>query len=348
MKVLVDFHHSALLRSLICLFEDRLGMEVYRPIGREWYDEGFWAVHDHPETVMQYLGYEQTYRPPDGTPPLNQIESVEDGVFNVMDPGGLQLHRACTLDYFKDTPFDLVVSSLPQHHAPFQRLVGNYQPGAYLVDQVGNDGWPFDQVGAHVLASIKPHEVRHANVLWYHQEFPLGMYRWSAVQPSQKIFSYINFMQNDGRAWRDFREIEQMTEWDCRSYGGACRDGSLDGQWRVADSMRESQFVFHVKSGGDGFGHVLYGAYAVGRPVILRSSMIKPTLGNELLQAGNHIDLDRLGKIEHAVMEMGRLTANTEELMEMGMRAGQRFREVVDYPDEAQRIKTWLSDVVMT
>lgn len=56
MKVLADHHHDDLYESLRILFEDRLGWELYRPIGTEWYTEGYWDVYNHPDTVTQYLG----------------------------------------------------------------------------------------------------------------------------------------------------------------------------------------------------------------------------------------------------------------------------------------------------
>lgn len=42
MRVLADYHHHDLFESLAILFEDRLGWELYRPIGMEWFDEGYW------------------------------------------------------------------------------------------------------------------------------------------------------------------------------------------------------------------------------------------------------------------------------------------------------------------
>jgi glycosyltransferase involved in cell wall biosynthesis len=40
--VLADRHHADLAESLLKLFEDRFGWEVYFPIGLEWADEGLW------------------------------------------------------------------------------------------------------------------------------------------------------------------------------------------------------------------------------------------------------------------------------------------------------------------
>src|SRR3990167_1968898 len=70
-NVFTDFHHAGLLNSLIMLFEGRLGGAVYRPIGTEWHEKGYWKIYDHPATVQQYLGIGGAA--PDGSPKLNQV-----------------------------------------------------------------------------------------------------------------------------------------------------------------------------------------------------------------------------------------------------------------------------------
>jgi hypothetical protein len=58
MKILCDRHHADLLYSLQRLFEDRLGVEVYVPIGHEWWDEGYWqfgACFGDDRLAQQYL-----------------------------------------------------------------------------------------------------------------------------------------------------------------------------------------------------------------------------------------------------------------------------------------------------
>ena len=65
-RVLCDFHHSSLLRSLVLLFEERLDMALYRPIGMDWFDEGFWAINNQRDTAEQFLKPESQAL--DGTP----------------------------------------------------------------------------------------------------------------------------------------------------------------------------------------------------------------------------------------------------------------------------------------
>jgi hypothetical protein len=70
-NVFTDFHHASLLQSFILLFEKRLGGNVFRPIGMEWAEKGFWKIYDHPATREQYLGLNGAT--PDGTPRLNEV-----------------------------------------------------------------------------------------------------------------------------------------------------------------------------------------------------------------------------------------------------------------------------------
>ena len=41
-RILADFHHHALWESLRLVFEERFGWELYRPIGMDWFIEGYW------------------------------------------------------------------------------------------------------------------------------------------------------------------------------------------------------------------------------------------------------------------------------------------------------------------
>lgn len=350
MRVLVDFHHSSLLRSLVMLFEDRLGAEVYRPIGMEWFHEGFWKINNLEDTAKQFLSTDGLYTPKDGTPLLNKIQTkvprMRPGCYHIEDPGGLTRHWAMTLETFKTNKFDFLVASIPQHVEPFKELIRLYQPDAKLIIQMGNN-WNIDNYpGENVLASIAP-QLTSANAHFYHQEFDLDIFHPTPVEPSRKIYSFLNIIQNSGIGWTDYQELKKMLErqgFEFRAYGGQCPDGNMTGARELADKMRESMAVFHVKPGGDGFGHIIHNAYAVGRPVITRSSHYKGQLAEQLLVPGTFIDLDKYGRPEVKNM-LTRLSHSPDELRKMGERAAARFREVVDYNKESEEIKTWLNSL---
>lgn len=345
MRVLADFHHSSLLRSLVMLFEDRLEMELYRPIGMDWFDKGYWAINDLEDTAHQFLDFDQAI-PKDGTPPLNVIAAGNhaDGVYMVMDPGGLSAHKACTLDYFVNNQFDYVIASIPAHVELFADLIAKYQPRAKLIVQMGNNWNLAHYKGYNVLASIAPQESRGANVCFYHQEFDTNIFKPTPTLPTKKIYSYLNIIQNSGIGWTDYQQLKRLLDsqgFDFKAYGGQCPDGNKTGPLELADSMREAQFIFHVKPGGDGFGHIIHNAYAVGRPVITRPSHYKGQLAEQLLVPGTFIDLDRYGpgEIKNIIT---RLTHDERGLKQMGERAADRFKGVVDYSSEASNIMDWL------
>lgn len=357
MRVLTDFHHSSLLRATNLLFGERLRMMVYRPIGLEWFDEGFWAINDQRDTAEQFLSLDQAFEPRDQTPALNKLtydrdellgERAEDGVMYVADPGGASHHRACTLAFFKENRFDYVIASIPAHIPLFRELIAKYQPEAKLIVQIGNE-WPLELLdGCNVLASVKPRLMPNANPVFYHQEFDLDIFHPSPAIANRKIYSFINILQNMPLAWSDFTGLEMILKarsgYEFKSFGGQCRDGNMTGPIELADKMREAMMIFHVKEGGDGFGHIIYNAYAVGRPIITRSRFYKDRLAEELLIPGTFIDLDE-NNLPAATNAINRLGYSPDHLMEMGERAATRFREVVDYVAEANRIKQWLEDL---
>lgn len=342
-KVFVDYHHTSLLRSLILLFHNRLGMDVYRPIGMEWFEEGYWGINDQKDTAEQFLSLDQAYVPGDGTPPLNKIGDQENGIYTVVDPGGTTNHQACTLEYFKNNKFDFVVASIPAHIPMFEALIAKYQPEAKLIVQMGNM-WP-DKLfsGYNVLASVKP-RVLPANTMFYHQEFDLKIFSPSKAEPTRNIYSFVNVIKNMDIAWQDYKALKRILKskgYKFKSFGGQCPDGNMNGPNDLAVKMREAELIFHVKPGGDGFGHIIHNAYAVGRPVITRKSHYHNQLAEELMVPGTFIDLD-----QHSIPDVAnmivRLTHSPDKLAEMGRLAAQRFDEVVDYVKEAKEIYGWL------
>lgn len=343
-RVFCDFHHSSLLRSLVLLFEDRLGMELYRPIGMDWFHEGYWAINNLEDTARQFL--DPGSQPTDNTPALNELRGI-DGQEVVMcyDPGMKTLHKACTLDYFKNNKFDYVIASIPAHIPLFERLIAEYQSGAKLIVQMGNN-WALDLDESHnVLASTAPQLLSRANMMYYHQEFDLTIFKDTPVPAARKVYSFVNVIKNYPQAWRDYSELKRMMErlgWEFRSFGGQCDDGNMTGPEQLASKMREAAFIFHVKPGGDGFGHIIHNAYAVGRPVITRSSHYRGQLAEQLLVPGTFIDLDRYGRPEVKNI-LTRLMFDPDALEQMGRRAAQRFDEVVNYELEAQEIQAWLT-----
>lgn len=350
----LTFHHSALLRSLILLFEGRLGMRVFRPIGMEWREKGFWNVFDHDATAAQFLSLAQGHRPTDGTPPLNEfvdmskirVRKSERDVYFCADPENSTYNKAITFEKFLATDIDIIIATLPQHVEPFKRLIRLYKPNAKLVLQVGNN-WEFERMDVkNVLASIAPRQVPAGmNAVFYHQEFDLDTFHATSIPQEPNVYSFVNILQNTSDYPLYLRYKELMPDYNFKAFGGQCPDGVINGVRNLADKMREARFIWHVKPGGDGFGHVIHNAFAVGRPVITRKSHYKGCLAEKLLEDGvTCIDLDMRSEADN--LKMIREMAQPDHWQRMAGRVYTKFRQTVDYMEESQKIRAFLKNLV--
>src|SRR5690242_1077291 len=295
--VFTDFHHASLLKSLIILFEHRLGGKLYRPIGRDWYDKGFWKIYDHPATVAQFLDVGGAT--PDGTPKLNEIDGMrwpkggfpgEPEVYFCWDIGREHLNNAITFDGFMRSHFDFVIASVPQHIEPFRRLCDMHPSHPKLIYQIGNE-WNVEEhkkLLDGVLSSARVYLPQSIPSVMYHQEFDLKVFHRGDTEPKKFVTSFVNCFDTADifhHDWLDFERIEHLMSpsYQFRAYGGSCRDGSADGATELAKRMREAGFIWHVKRGGDGYGHILHNAAAVGRPVIVKMGYYAGKLGGDLL-----------------------------------------------------------------
>ena len=346
MNIFTDFHHNSLLRSFVLLFEDRLGAKVYRPIGMEWFYEGYWAINDLEETAKQFLDTKTTIIA-DKTPALNVVSHIDDYIYNVYDPGHITTHKAISLNTFKQIKFDFVIASVPSNIPLFQNLIREYQPNAKLIVQMGNN-WGESYAGGHnLLASIKDLGWKNTNAVYYHQEFDTNIYKPINKFGFNKISSYINVIENNP-GWQDFLSLEKLLQpqgVEFRSYGGQCRDGAFaSGTMELSNSMQNNDFIFHVKHGGDGYGHILYNAYACGKPVIIRSSYYKDCLGEELFNSDNCIDLDTMS-LEDASIKIKEIISNKDFLKQMSDAAYKSFTDHVDFAHDAEKIQKWLENL---
>ena len=140
MKILADAHNLGLFRSLQLLFEKRLGYELYRPIGLDYFTSGYFKLAEpygnNPATIAQFL--EVNSATPDGSMRLNDAKSVSEGVYEFDDKSNNCTNKGITLEQFKKEKFDIIIASIPQHIEPFKELIQKYQPDAKFIFQMGN------------------------------------------------------------------------------------------------------------------------------------------------------------------------------------------------------------------
>lgn len=370
--VFADFHHAGLLNSLILLFEERLGGSLFRPIGMEWAELGYWKVFDHPATRAQYLAIGG--ETPDNSQPLNEV--VEEVSISGKEKAQLyycqdidcgQINKAITLDGFMSMKFDFVIASLPQHIKSFRQLVNQHPDHPKLLYQVGNS-WNITAEQAQyldgVLASSKMPlgiSVNGANgkplpVVEYHQEFDAELFSPSTEEHldflanhGKMISSFVNCFSVDqmfAQDWQLFQEVEKlMPEWEFYARGGQCRDGAAHGARQVAMSMTDSKFIWHTKRGGDGYGHIIHNAFACGKPPIVKFSDYEGKMAGSMMVDGiTAINIDNLSAQE--IVQKILLFSEPDRYKIISREARKMFEFTVNFEKEALSIKQMLSNLL--
>lgn len=378
MNVFTDFHHSGLLQSLILLFEKRLGAKIYRPIGTDWHARGFWKVYDHPATVEQFLGIGGNT--PDGTQKLNEVidertpDKIENygamwtGVYKCHDIDSGQTNKAVTFDAFMRGKFDIVIASLPAHVEPFKRLCKLHPSHPKLIYQIGNSWTSEAATAPNIMASAVIHNIPSTvNFISYHQEFSKDIFHppvyhdpYGAAElglndydfdtlPDKNIYSFVNCFDVESNFKSDyqlFTQIEQsMPDWSFKIYGGQCRDGAIGPSAVLADMMRQARFIWHTKSGGDGYGHVIHNAPATGKPLIVKKQYYQGKMAESLLKDGETcIVIDGLSPTE--IIEKITYYSEPTRYKNMSKAAFDQFNNVVDFDAEQKKIEEFLSKLL--
>lgn len=338
MKILADWHHGNLYYSLHLLAK-RLGAELYRPIGTDWFTQGWWKVAEPygnaEDTIGQYLAINN-----DGYIPyknLNGDNRVEDDVYYVNDGENNFIHKAITFEKFKQMQFDIVLASHPLHGIWKDLL--QYQPNAKFIQQIGNEGQTSD--AENILCSttdFKPKD--YQNVITYHQEIDMNDCFYIKPTQHKAIKSFVVSMP-EPEIYEMYKNA--LPEFDFKAHGVGSPDGTVSGSL-IPQMMRDSAFGFHNKL-ADGFGVVIHKWFANGRPVITRASYYKGKMAEPLLTDGiTCIDLDKHSFEEN--LELIRYWSEPDNHIKMCQSAYDRFKEVVDFDREASEIKVWLDNLI--
>jgi len=337
MNVLVDMHNGSLIASLHLLFEKRLGFNMYRPIGEEWFTNGFFKIAEpygnYPGTISQYLAINNL--PWDAYTNLNG-ESVKDGkIYKIYSPQGNFTHKAITFDTFKSMKFDYIVGTHPLHEC-WEGLL-QYQPQAKFIMQLGNENQVTDK--KNVLSSVwmtKPKEGQ--NYCFYHQEFPVDDFKYEPPTNHTLIRSFVH-LQPEKETFDIYKS--NLKEFQMEAYGMGTE---LGPSINIAQQMRESAFGWHIKP-ADGYGHILHNWFACGRPVIIRGNYYLCKTGGLLLEDGKTcIDLDKHEFQEN--LNMIRYWSLPDNHKEMCENVYRKFKEVCDFDKEEETIKTFLSNIL--
>lgn len=346
MRILADLHHYDLYHSLQLLFEKRLGWEIYRPIGLDWYHEGYWNVYNHIDTARQYLEIKAKDTPwtkdfGDDAWPNKTSKDLGNGIYLVKDHSHVKPidHLGITLEAFKSMHFDVILSSMPKHIEPFRQLKRRFQPHAKYIFQAGNN---FGRIAVpNILTSSKKcwSAFSNANEVFYHQEFELDVFNPGPC-PNTKSVTNLQHYMNKPQWFHDFEK--KLPDWKFTAYGAGNRDKPAPGI-NMAEFIKEAGFIWHVKTADEGYGYNIHHSFACGRPMIVGAQYQRGCTADDLyLLDQTVIDVseqnhdDALRKIVEA----------EQDWQTWSDRCYKRFKEVVDFDEEFEKIKIFLENLV--
>jgi len=351
MKVLADLHHYDLYHSLQILFEKRLGWELYRPIGMDWYHQNYWAVYPHVNTAKQYLGIDPQTMPLDirgdpvdklhGTDPwLNRFTiDIGNGVYRVRDTSHIDRidHIAITLEAFKSMKFDIILASMPKHLSRFRKLRDTYQPAAKLIFQAGNNWGAIDTENLMTSAKGCVPSKKNANQVFYHQEFNTSAYHPGKCKNPKSIINLQHFSTSVGI----MKRLEKfLPDWEFGYHGAGGRDKPIPGV-DLPQKLRDTGFVWHVKKEDEGYGYNIHTSFASGKPMIVgKSYQDKWTAG--MLYDDDTV-IDALTNTPAQIAD--KLKARADDYDTWSGRVYAKFKEVVDFDAEFEQIKKFLENL---
>ena len=342
MKIFCDLHHGDLYYSLHRLFVERLGLELYRPIGLDWFLKGFWKIAEPygnaQDTINQYLDInERGYVPYKN---LNGQHYVEDDIYYVYEPGHKYYQRSITLEKFRSMTFDVIISSISSHDIPYLRLRNFYQPKAKLIAHLGNAGQQTSFV--NIIYSIPFNPPSNKNTVLVHQELDPNIYFPSEPNLETKnIYSCVNCLPF-ANLYYQYKSL--LTDCNFKAYGVSAPDGVLDGSREVGKKIREANIGWQLKPLG-GLGHTAMGWFYSGRPVITNMSENRRSGGEALsiFEPGvTCLDIE-----SHSSQENCKLIREIlENNIIWGKRARQRFIDIINYDEEEKNVRKFLERLI--
>jgi hypothetical protein len=337
MRILCDRHHADLLYSLQRLFEDRLGIEVYVPIGHEWWDEGYWQFghcFGDDRLAQQYLvAHEGIYEPgPDFY-----------STYDVAHPE--RLIRCVTREQFLALDgWAFVMPSVQENQDGYARLAR--EVGARYLYQIGNTGQQVNMILDPLLINTSEYPVPEGRGVTIHQEIdsdPGGAFAFRPLTEPRVVRNFVNAF-NRLPGYAAFLEVEQALiseQWFFTVHGHEGRDGNINPVSPMGEAMASAGFGWHDKPVGDGFGHVIHSWAAVGRPLIGRSAYYRNKLAAPFWTPETSIDIGDKG-LGDVIAEMTAIAADADRHGAMCQALRETFDRHVNYEAEADAVRALL------
>ncbi|MFA5937107.1 MAG: hypothetical protein WC822_04490 [Candidatus Paceibacterota bacterium] len=340
MNVITEFHQESLWWSMQLLC-DRLGWTLYRPYGMDWYTKGYYKLYGH-------LGMPDPY----GWLAYKYLEdTVYDYDAHTHTGVGIEARKGCdlfpkfnlvTLDEALSMKFDYIICGIKDNEPYFRRFRDKHNPDAKLIRHVGNAGDVVDTaMYKNIMSSDKQGFASYGpcNKILYHQEFPLWLYTYEPIEypeyNNHYIYAFINgFNEQYPAADKWARFTHALREFQFCSFGAGCEDGKIFVRERLVEAMLQATFFWHYKW-IDGYGHTLYNAGALGRPVITAPDCYAGKMGEELLTDGETCVMD-YG--EPGIFDKVRYWSQPDNLLQMCENMHRRFTERVNFNYEFENV----------
>jgi hypothetical protein len=329
-RVLADWHHPALWESLSILFEDRFGWELYAMGGEDWTKHG-WTLASPPPigwSAADYLSMK-------GAKPVGDHWERKEREYP-------RPRKMVTPDQAFGMSWDFVLGSVPDHQRTFAALAGRL--GARFVHQVGNAKHPIDQSLQQIVLASSVVRLRRTPHVVYHQEFDRTLFAPSPIATRHDRVRVASLMLRLDWTSCEYRWLSEAPgiEWDAP--GGKDPNAStyLAPMTKVAQTIRNAGWVWMDKRIGDGYGHTIHNAAAMGRPLIGHASHYKGMLAEPFWRdLETCVDLDRHDPKE-ALRLIWAISNDPGWHAEMGANIQATFDDLVDFDAEADRIRSVL------
>tara|TARA_S200002703_G_scaffold84354_1_gene72745 strand:+ start:3517 stop:4515 length:999 start_codon:yes stop_codon:yes gene_type:complete len=332
MKILIDNHHGALLKSFHYLFNIRFNADVYIPYGFEWLDvDKLYSNYPQRDTAGQML-----------VSWANDIENSK------------QFYKL-TLDEFIDADIDVIVCSLLENYNIFKQIISHYNKRCKLVLHIGNNISPqiIEQLGVENLLSSSWPSYLYSNVknkVFCRQEFSLEKFIPKPDCNIKSVANYKHILNDIELSYFSKLELE-MKSWNFKCYGAGNRDGIIDQHESVmSESLRNFGFIYHYKRIDEGFGHVIHNAFACGKPVITSHKHMCVNIDGKYI--GNtatllfepdvtilDISIDDISTIKYKLEKM------SVEYPEVSRKVYDKFRDVVNFDTEFLHVKSFFERI---
>lgn len=321
-RVFADWHHPALWEALSRLFEDRFGWQLYSPLGAEWIERG-WTLRDATPgwEAADYLVW------PDA--------AAEGDHYALAEPEYARRRKLVTWEQFDASSWDFIVASVGPHQTSFAKLAR--ERGSTYVHHIGDAKRRLERTDPApvVLAST-----RLRSGIVHHQEFDAGLFAFDPLDGQERVSSFMLRLDSTSGPYGWVRDAG-LDWWavECDAMRGP---GYVAPMARVAEEMRTSGWVWHDKIIGDGYGHVLFTAAAMGRPLVGHARHYRGLLGERLWDdLVTCVDLDKHDEKEAARL-IRAINRDPGWHAELGANIRARFDELVDFDAEAEAIRAAL------